>query len=102
MKNFQMGFFLGSGGYIYTDSSSPRKTGDKARLISPKIHGPSCLTFYYHMYGKGMGCLVVYVRKTAKELPLWAKCTNQGNQWKINLVSIVAHETYEVKYDIYI
>ena len=52
---------------MYTEASSPRKPGQKARLISavfgPVIPPMKCsMTFYYHLFGKSMGSLNVYTR----------------------------------------
>ena len=46
--------------YIYMEASW-RTTGNKAIIASPTIpvYTPSCLEFYYHMYGAGMGTLKV-------------------------------------------
>ena len=47
--------------YIYMEVSG-RTTGNKAIIASPTIpvYTPSCLEFYYHMYGAGMGTLKVH------------------------------------------
>lgn len=51
----------GSGEYIYLESSSPRKMGDLAQLLSPSLpaNQTKCLTFFYSMYGDGSGRLSV-------------------------------------------
>ena len=49
---------------MYIEASAPRKTGDNAILLSPTFAGsakPRCLNFWYHMYGKAIGTLNVYV-----------------------------------------
>ena len=56
---------------MYTETSWPRKPGDRARLITPVIKSESkgCrLRFYYHMKGDHIGWLVVYVRKSYNDL----------------------------------
>ena len=62
---------LSSGAYIYTESSSPRRAGQKARLLSPVLQAatPSdgCrLSLYYSMYGRNMGALNVYARVSTR------------------------------------
>lgn len=52
---------------MYTETSWPRKQGDRARLVTPVIKSESkgCrLRFYYHMKGANIGYLAVYVRKS--------------------------------------
>ena len=55
-------FFVLTGYYMYIEASSPRIAGDNAKLeIAVSEDGElSCLTFYYHMYGDGMGTLIVF------------------------------------------
>ncbi|KAM7428099.1 hypothetical protein ABFA07_020874 [Porites harrisoni] len=52
----------GSGKYMYIETSSPRRPGDKAKLVVtvPNNGEASCLSFYYHMYGATVGTLNVY------------------------------------------
>jgi hypothetical protein len=61
------------GYYLYIETSSPQKPGQKARIVSPK-YAPSssvCLKFHYHMYGASIGTLNVLLAST-KQL-LWTK-----------------------------
>lgn len=39
--------------------------------------GPRCLTFWYHMYGSGMGSLNVLRNDTQ----VWTRSGDQGNSW---------------------
>merc|ERR1712183_179474 len=50
------------GYYIYLETSSPRKKGDVARLISPTVskRGTYCLSFWHHMHGVGVEQMNVY------------------------------------------
>ena len=47
---------------MYIETSSPRRPGDKAKLVFtvPNNGETSCLSFYYHMYGPTVGTLIVY------------------------------------------
>ena len=47
---------------MYIETSSPRRPGDKAKLVFsiPNNGKMSCLSFYYHMYGTSVGTLNVY------------------------------------------
>ena len=49
---------------MYIEASSPRRSGDKARLLSPRYtdRQDMCVQFYYHMYGSGIGALNVYAK----------------------------------------
>ncbi|XP_067654504.1 MAM and LDL-receptor class A domain-containing protein 1-like [Haliotis asinina] len=80
------------GHYMYIETSSPRRPNDVARLNSFILTGPTsptCLTFWYHMYGNSIGTLNVYVtRNGAKGSPIWQMSGNQGNSWNVAEVSI--------------
>ena len=47
---------------MYIETSSPRKQGQKAQLATPSYTDNTdvCVTFWYHMYGNGIGTLNVY------------------------------------------
>ncbi|ESO93997.1 hypothetical protein LOTGIDRAFT_104973 [Lottia gigantea] len=72
--------------YIYIETSSPRKTGDRAilkseRFLSPR--GSTCFTFWYHMYGLAIGSLTVSLDiEGLQKFKLWFLSGNQGNSWK--------------------
>ncbi len=57
---------------MYIETSRPRLEGDKARLLTPSFNIPPknpygnvatnptyCFSFYYHMYGKHIGRLLL-------------------------------------------
>jgi len=84
--------------YVYIETSSPRQPGDIARLESPWMRGPQCMTFYYHMYGSTMSCLVIYIRHQATNRlkPVWVKSRNQGDGWIQGQISINETASYQV------
>ena len=84
--------------YIYIETSSPRKLKDTARLLSPWMRGPQCMTFYYHMYGATMSCVVIYIRSqdSNKLKPVWLKSENHGNRWLQGQISINETGIYQV------
>lgn len=86
--------------YVYIETSSPRKPKDTARLVSPWMRGPQCMTFYYHMHGATMSCVVIYIkRQSANKLtPVWLKSENQGNLWIQAQVSINETAYYQVSF----
>ena len=76
---------------MFIETSSPRRPGDVARLISPRINGasPMCMTFWYHMYGPHVKALNVYLAQNTTLGPaVWTKAGNQANAWKVGNVQI--------------
>ncbi|XP_035827615.1 MAM and LDL-receptor class A domain-containing protein 1 [Aplysia californica] len=78
---------------MYAEASSPRVSGDKARLESSTIPAnPSksvCLNFWYNMHGNGIGSLNVYVKKGGvMGTAAWTRHDHQGADWKEASVSI--------------
>ncbi|XP_072179347.1 MAM and LDL-receptor class A domain-containing protein 2-like [Diadema setosum] len=83
----------GYGYYMYIETSSPRYSGQVARLTSPAQfrYGPQCLTFWYHMYGSTINSLKVYksASSTASGGDLLFLLTGQvGNMWNEAQVNI--------------
>ena len=66
---------------MYIETSSPRKPGENARLVltAPDNGKPSCLSFYYHMYGASAGTLNVYNGNRT----IFNVSGDQGNNWHI-------------------
>ncbi|XP_068711592.1 astacin-like metalloprotease toxin 3 [Montipora foliosa] len=74
------GDHTGGGFYIYIEASSPRRSGDKARISRwVQLTGKSCLRFFYHMKGDGMGTLKVKLNDKV----IFEKSGNQGPQWQM-------------------
>ena len=67
------------GNYIYIETSSPRKPGEKAKIVvtAPKKGKKACLSFYYHMYGASAGSLNVYNGNDT----VFNVSGSQGNRW---------------------
>ncbi|XP_065051141.1 uncharacterized protein LOC135680862 isoform X2 [Rhopilema esculentum] len=82
----------GKGHYLYLEASWPARRGDTARLQSVpfKASEISCLTFYYHMYGRTMGTLNVFTRAAGERSKtlLWTLKGNQGQNWMEAKVSL--------------
>uniref|UniRef100_A0A1A8RUY0 MAM domain containing 1 n=2 Tax=Nothobranchius rachovii TaxID=451742 RepID=A0A1A8RUY0_9TELE len=94
------------GFYMYIEASRMRVEGDKARLLSPTFNinsksfsssspdgnKPSyCFTFYYHMYGKHIGALNIFLRQKGQILTdslVWSLSGNQGNHWRQARVNV--------------
>lgn len=93
--------FWVSGYYMYIETSSPRRNGDKARLISP-FYPPTmgrCLTFYYHMYGSGIGALNVYLKQQGVlKPPIFATSGDHGNVWNPQQLTLNSNTPFQVKH----
>lgn len=92
--------YFDTGHYMFTESSAPRRPGDKARLLSPQYPATNgqCLTFWYHMYGSSIGTLNVYTSSFNKLSPaLFTISGDQGNQWRKAQMTIQVQEQYKVK-----
>lgn len=75
---------------MYIETSKPRQLGDVAVLQS-KLFLPSgerCLQFYYHMYGGHIGTLKVIYSSGHKDMKIWEKRQDQGNQWHLARVNL--------------
>jgi len=81
----------GSGYYLFVETSGV-PVGDKARLLSrtfPSIKG-RCLSFWYHMFGSGMGELNVYLKSvTGAMAKVWSLSGDQGDEWKMAQVTLI-------------
>ncbi|XP_014065463.1 MAM domain-containing glycosylphosphatidylinositol anchor protein 1 [Salmo salar] len=84
------------GCYMYIEASRPRVLGDTARLLSPLYNvtaarGPKgsgrlpyCISFFYHMKGKQIGTLDVWLRVksiASVDTKVWSLIGNQGPDW---------------------
>ena len=81
--------------------SSDVVTGTKAKLLSrtfPPTAG-RCLTFWYHMYGSGMGELNVYVKPVTGTLRKVSSLSgDQGDAWNMAQVTLISSTSeYQVK-----
>ncbi|XP_055957693.1 MAM and LDL-receptor class A domain-containing protein 2 [Patella vulgata] len=94
-----------AGYYMYTESSYPRKSGDKAQLSSFQISAPktsdSCVTFWYHMFGDHIGTLSAYIVKGGKRgNAVWSQKGDQGNQWNLASISVPkASGPYQIMFE---
>ncbi|XP_015520963.2 MAM and LDL-receptor class A domain-containing protein 1-like [Neodiprion lecontei] len=97
-----------AGGYAYIDSSFPRKPGDKAKLLSTSFPAtspdtPSCLHFWFHMFGSGIGYLKVFVRHfrslDAHLEEVWGLSGNAGNAWFMSEVTISSLDEYQIMFE---
>ncbi|XP_033109454.1 MAM and LDL-receptor class A domain-containing protein 1-like [Anneissia japonica] len=82
------------GHYIFIESSQPNRPNDRAVISSPNMAGTgesTCLRFWYHMYGKGIGALTVIKFESGfKSTELWSRGHDHGNKWVEAVVDITA------------
>ncbi|XP_021371354.1 MAM and LDL-receptor class A domain-containing protein 1-like [Mizuhopecten yessoensis] len=93
------------GYYVYTEASTPRVRGDKARLISPDVTvtgtQTKCLTFWYFMMGRNVAQLNVYAKSglALPTTPVWRRSGSQGNQWLKAQVDLTAKSVFNVVFE---
>ena len=76
------------GDYIYTEASSPRVPGDRFVIGNgPYTSGNTiCFSFWYHMYGEGMGSLLL----NDYDNTLLRFDGDHGNIWRKASITIAA------------
>ena len=76
------------GYYIYAETSWPRKSGQTARLTEGPFSGIKCMRFYYHMYGRHVADLQIYLSEDEMENYIWGRYKNQGNTRRYSNVTV--------------
>ncbi|XP_078515819.1 MAM domain-containing glycosylphosphatidylinositol anchor protein 2 isoform X3 [Lissotriton helveticus] len=101
------------GFYLYIETSRPRQEGEMARLVSPLFnlapknpYGATntvyCFSFWYHMYGRHIGFLNIFLRlkgQTALENPIWSAKGNKGENWKQAHVNIHPTTSFQLIFE---
>ena len=90
---------------MYIEVSYPRKTGQKARLLSEDF-APTrqrCVNFWFHMYGNTVGTLNLYIKTglgntTKSERLIWSLSGNFGDQWMNGQAPITSKARYQVHF----
>lgn len=90
----------GQGYYLYTEASGLNQ-GDVALLTSKNYPASvgDCFSFWYHMYGSGIGSLLVFlVKNNSQKEKILLKMINgnQGNVWKSSDVTIRSDVDYQI------
>ena len=88
-----------SGYYLYFEASSPAQPKQISCFFSEDFPGGLCqtLTFWYHMYGSGMGEFKVLLKDTAgTETTVWQKSGDQGDKWIQASIEIQRDSMYKV------
>ena len=69
------------GQYVFIEASHPKRTNDEAKLVSKLMGGVYCMSFFYHMYGAGIGELKVVVNDGIENRVAFDKRGPQGRGW---------------------
>ena len=75
------------GKYLFLEASE-QKAREGAILASSTIGPgkPICLQFWYHMKGKDIGSLKVYIQTNETKTLVWNTTGAQGDKWKFGQV----------------
>ncbi|CAC5393954.1 unnamed protein product [Mytilus coruscus] len=86
-----------NGHYIYLEATDMQK-GQKSNLTSETVYpdGDACLTFWFHMYGDGMGTLNVYLVSEKITKKLWSRSGNKPDIWQLAFVDISILQPYQM------
>ena len=92
---------LFAGSYIFIEASSPRVEGDKAIIEAGPFQADQnyCFKFHYHMYGKHIGRLSVYLtwaNETNLQL-LWSENTSNVGQWQEASLNVRSIKQFNVR-----
>ncbi|CAM4977745.1 unnamed protein product [Rotaria socialis] len=75
-------------GYFMQADLSKGQANDYARLKSPTLNNPQCMTFYYHLLGQG-GTLNLYMAAGDNlGISLWKRKGTQGDLWRFGRMEI--------------
>ena len=87
--------------YIYIENYDLEEK-DTVRIVGPLMRGPQCMTFYYHMYGNDMSCVVIYIRGQGSNRlkPVWLKSEERGKFWIQGQLSINETGIYQVSCEV--
>ncbi|XP_033638977.1 MAM and LDL-receptor class A domain-containing protein 1-like [Asterias rubens] len=89
-----------SGFYIYYETSFSGMTNGDTTILTSQHLDPtagSCLSFWYHMYGKGIGTLTVYLKdKKNAKTQLWSESGDHGNVWLTKQITVTSTEEFQI------
>lgn len=87
---------ISTGFYVYAETSRPRVQGERAVLMSPRLTGPYCLRFHFHMLGAAMGSLKAYKNSGSSSTEVFSINGNQGDRWYMAQTSLTGPEQFQV------
>lgn len=101
--NFDHTYGNSTGHYIYIETSSPRRPGDKARLLSPvfqpNTQANMCqMRFFYHMHGQDINALNVYIEnyEMGPRTPVFQKNGSQPDMWIRAMIDLTSSLPFRV------
>ena len=59
---------------------------DETAVLTTSIIGPTCVQFWYHMKGKDIGSLKVYIQTNETKTLVWNTTGEQGDKWNFGQV----------------
>lgn len=86
------------GVYIFIEASQ-HSPGDRACLVSDWLaaNEPSCLQFWYHMYGRHIGALNIILKTNQSERQVWhQERIDHGDKWIFAQTPIQEDRPYKV------
>lgn len=93
-----------AGHYFYFEAGNywtqfDRRKGYNAILESPNIKGssqPCTMTLYYHMYGRNIGSLLLYLKSSSEFTKIKEVTGEQGNRWIHDNVTFWSPSDYRI------
>ncbi|MGH0136828.1 UNVERIFIED_CONTAM: hypothetical protein FKN15_019820 [Acipenser sinensis] len=87
--------------YLYMEAAFPRESGQTAVLLSPVFKGPKCLSFWYSLFGDGVGSLSVYMQYVSTAgiwHKLWSVGGNKSRKWHLADLELFVdpNETFQI------
>ena len=75
------------GKYLFLEA--PDHKADETAVLTTSIIGPgksTCVQFWYHMKGKDIGSLKVYIQNNETKTLIWNTTGEQGDKWNFGQV----------------
>lgn len=67
--------------------------------MSPRLTGPYCLRFHFHMLGTSMGSLKVYKNSGSTNTEVFSINGNQGDRWYMAQTSLTGPEQFQIAFE---
>ncbi|XP_015748604.1 PREDICTED: MAM and LDL-receptor class A domain-containing protein 1-like [Acropora digitifera] len=86
------------GKYIFIESSDYETSSVTAVLASGVVDSSerTCIQFWYHMRGREIGILNVYIRTNETRALIWQLAGEQGDNWNFGQVGYKGDSPYEI------
>ena len=79
--------FFYQGKYLFLEASDHK--ADETAVLTTSVTGPgksTCVQYWYHMKGKDIGSLKVYIQTNEKKTLVWNTTGEQGDKWNFGQV----------------